>query len=92
MGVNKNDDMELPVCKKNSSNLYSGVIAILMFSQPSQAINNDLTLYLWAAGISGNATLGSHDVPSLPVDVDFDDILEDIEFGFQVHYEGVGEK
>lgn len=65
---------------------------MLMFSQPSQSINNDLTLYLWAAGISGNATLGSHDVPSLPVDVDFDDIFEDLEFGFQVYYEGVGEK
>ena len=78
--------------KQLFKSVFGSAIAMLMFSQPSQAINNDLTLYLWGAGISGNATLGSHDVPSLPVNVDFDDILEDLEFGFQVHYEGVGEK
>jgi opacity protein-like surface antigen len=67
-------------------------VALMAFSQPSQAINNDLTLYLWGAGISGNATLGSHDVPQQPVDVDFDDILDDFNFGFQLHYEAAGEK
>jgi len=78
--------------KQLFKSVFGSAIAMLMFSQPSQAINNDLTLYLWGAGISGNATLGSHDVPSQPVDIDFDDILEDLEFGFQVHYEAVGEK
>ena len=72
--------------------LLGGAIALLTFAQPSHAIDNDLTLYLWGAGISGNATLGSHDIPSQPVDMDFDDVLGDLEFGFQVHYEGVGEK
>jgi len=78
--------------KQLFKSLFGGAIALVALSQPSYAIDNDLTLYLWGAGISGNATLGSHDVPSQPIDMDFDDVLGDLEFGFQVHYEGVGEK
>ena len=67
-------------------------MALLVFSQPSHAIDNDLTLYLWGAGISGNATLGSTSIPQQPVEMDFEDILDKLDFGFQFHYEGTGEK
>ena len=72
--------------------LIGPAIALLTFAQPSHAINNDLTIYLWGAGISGNATLGTKSVPSVPVDVDFDDVVDDLAAGFQAHYEGVGEQ
>lgn len=78
--------------KKLFKSLAGGAVALMAFSQPSQAINNDLTLYLWGAGISGNATLGSHDVPQQAVNVDFDDIIDKLDFGIQLHYEGSGEK
>ena len=78
--------------KRLLKTLIGPAIALLTFAQPSHAINNDLTVYLWGAGISGNATLGSRDVPQQPVDIDFDDVLDDLEFGYQFHYEGVGEQ
>ena len=78
--------------KQLSKTVFGSVMALMLFAQPSQALENDLTLYLWGAGISGNATLGSQDIPSQPIDMDFDDILDNLEFGFQMHYEGVGEK
>ena len=78
--------------KRLLKTLIGPAIALLTFTQPSHAINNDLTIYLWGAGISGNATLGTKTVPTAPVDVDFDDIIDDLAAGFQMHYEGVGER
>ena len=72
--------------------LLGSEVALLMFAQPSQAIDNALTLYLWATGISGSTTLGSQTFPQQPVEVSFDDVLDKLDFGFQVHYEGVGEQ
>jgi hypothetical protein len=50
--------------KQLSKTVFGSVMALMLFAQPSQALENDLTLYLWGAGISGNATLGSQDIPS----------------------------
>ena len=73
--------------------LLASAAVMLMIAQPAVAeIKSDLTLYLWGAGISGNATLGSKSIPAQPVDVDFDSILDKLDFGFQVHYEGTGEQ
>jgi opacity protein-like surface antigen len=66
-------------------------ITLLAFSQPSHAFNSDLTVYIWGADISGTATLGSQTIPQQPVEIDFDDILDKLDFGIQLHYEGVGE-
>jgi len=84
--------MEMHNKKWFFKSMIGGAVALLTFAQPSHAINNDLTIYLWGASISGNATLGSHDVPSQPVDVDFDDVIGKLDFGFQFHYEGTGEQ
>ena len=79
--------------KKHLFNSIAGsAIALLTFAQPSQAIDNDFTLYLWGAGISGQATLGSKTVPQEPVDADFDDLLDKLDACIQLHYEGVGEQ
>jgi hypothetical protein len=71
--------------------LLAGVTSLLVYAQPSQALENDLTLYPWGVNISGSGTLGQHTVPPEPVDVNFDNMLSDLDFGFEFHYEGVGE-
>jgi opacity protein-like surface antigen len=80
----------------NKNKFYRSILGtaavMLAFSQPSYAIDNDLTLYLWGAGISGQATLGSQTVPQQPVEADFDDLLDKLDAGLQVHYEGVGDQ
>lgn len=73
--------------------LLASTTVFMMLTQPAVAeIKSDLTLYLWGAGMSGDATLGSKSIPSQPVNVDFDDILDKLDIGFQVHYEGTGER
>ena len=67
-------------------------IALAMFSQPAQAWNNDLTLYLWGASLSGKATLGQKTIPEQPIEADFDDLFDKLDAGFQAHYEGKGER
>ncbi|HBE92910.1 MAG TPA: hypothetical protein DDW55_10410 [Gammaproteobacteria bacterium] len=78
--------------KQLFKSLFGGVMALLIYAQPSQALDNDLTLYLWGAGLSGQATLGQQTIPEQPVEVDFDDILDKLDAGFQAHYEGTGER
>lgn len=59
---------------------------------PSFALDNDLTLYVWGPSISGTATLNELTLPQSPVDVDFEDVIDDIKMGFMMHYEGMGEQ
>jgi opacity protein-like surface antigen len=75
--------------KQLFKSLAGGAIALLAFAQPSQAIDNDLTLYLWGANLSGTATVGRQ---SIPVEMDFDELLDKLDIGLQAHYEGVGEQ
>lgn len=72
--------------------IFAAGLGLGLLSQPAQALDNDLTVYLWGASISGKATIGSRTVPQQPVEVDFDDLLDDLDFGFQGHYEGVGDR
>ena len=65
-----------------------GSATLLGISQtPAHAIDNELTLYFWGASISGEANLRRGTVP---FGADFDELLEDLEAGFQMHYEGRG--
>ena len=72
--------------------LLGGTMAMLVFTQPAQALSNDLTLYLWGTNLTGQATLGQKTIPEQPVEVDFDDLFDKLDAGFQAHYEGTGER
>jgi len=74
------------------STLVGSAVALCTLAPQAAALDSDLTLYLWGAGISGTATLGQATLPPQPVDVDFDDVLDNLNAGFQAHYEGTGER
>lgn len=77
--------------EKLVSYILAAGVASLAFAQPSQALDNDLTLYAWGAGITGTATLNGQTLPSAPTEVDFDEIIDKLEMAFMGHYEGMGD-
>lgn len=75
---------------KFASLILTGAVASLAFAQPSKALDNDLTLYAWGAGITGTAALNGQTLPSAPTEVDVDEIIDKLEMAFMGHYEGMG--
>ena len=65
---------------------------LIVTAQPSQAWENDLTLYLWGASLSGKATLGQKTIPEQPIEADFDDLFDKLDAGVQAHDEGKAER
>lgn len=82
----------MKIKKIDLKNLIACAVVPLAFAQPSQALDNDLTLYLWGAGVSGGATINQQSIPSQPVEMDFDNLIDNLEMGFQMHYEGTGDR
>ena len=76
--------------KLMTSLLGSTLVSALGVS-PAQAWDNDLTIYAWGAGVTGTATLNSQTVPSSPVEVDAEEIIDKLEMVFMGHYEGMGD-
>lgn len=69
--------------------VLGAMIAAMAFTQPSQAWENDLTIYAWGAGVTGTATLNGQ--TGAPTEIDFDEIIEKLEMAFMAHYEGIEE-
>lgn len=77
--------------KEFVSLILTGAVASLAFAQPSKALDNDLTLYAWGAGITGTAAINGQTLPSAPTEVDVDEIIDKLEMAFMGHYEGMGD-
>lgn len=76
---------------KITNSLLGGALVSLVSITPSYALDNDLTLYVWGAGMTGTTTLNNQALPNSPIEADFDEILENLEMAFMGHYEGMGE-
>lgn len=76
--------------KAKNFTLGSALLSLISIT-PAYALDNDLTLYVWGAGMTGTATLNNQALPNSPVEADFDEILEKLEMAFMGHYEGMGE-
>lgn len=57
------------------------VVAPLWFTSVQAEWNGEVTPYVWAAGIDGDATIGGNEVD---IDVSFDDLLDKTDFGGSV--------
>jgi len=77
--------------KKLVCSLIGGAVVSLASISPSYALDNNLTIYAWGAGVTGTAALNGQTLPSAPTEVDFDDILDKLEMAFMGHYEGMGD-
>lgn len=74
---------------RNFKPLWGAAFATMVLSQPVQALDNDLTVYLWGTGITGTATINQQ---TIPFEADFDEIIDNLDMGFMAHYEGMGDQ
>lgn len=78
--------------KKFLVSMIGSVAVSCVFAQSSYALDNDLTIYAWGAGITGTATINDQTPAQAPTEVDFEDILDNLEMAFMGHYEGMGDQ
>lgn len=75
--------------KQLIGSLLGGAVLSMSCVQASHAWDNDVTIYAWGAGVTGTATLNGQTTG--PTDVDFDEIIDNLEMAFMGHYEGMGD-